>query len=314
MTSIKNNIGFSLFIVLCCWGIIACKSNNAKSYEDAYDSPQKGTIHISVDETFKPVIAEQIKVYQSSYPDAHIVADYKSEADCFRDLQQDSTRMIIVAKPLTDEQRKAFAGQLSYPPKSDIVAYDAVSLIVNNGTKDSLFTLEKLQKLLTADTAATQVVVDGNNATSTVRYLLDSVLHGKPFGKNVRAAEGGSRGVIDFVAQNKNAIGFVGSSWVGNMDDPQQVADSKRIKFGLIACKPCEAGTYAKPSPESISYTWYPLVRPLYYILKENTLGLGTGFVTFMTLERGQLIFRRSYLVPGKIDLNMRKSNLEEEQ
>ena len=94
------------------------------------------------------------------------------------------------------------------------------------------------------------------------------------------------------------------------MDDPQQVADSKKIKFALLECKPCEAGTYAKPSPESISHVWYPLVRPLYYILKENSTGLGTGFVTFMSLERGQLIFRRSYLVPGKIDLNLRKSDM----
>jgi len=311
MMPVKNTT-FGLLILLCCIGTVACKSKTSKTYEDAYDSPQKGTIHISVDETFKPVIIEQIKVYQSTYPETHIIADYKSEADCFRDLQQDSTRMIIVAKPLSADEQKAYETKLSYKPHTDIIAYDAVSVIVNNNGKDSLFTLEKLKKLLTADSSDVPVAVDGNNATSTVRYLLDSVLHGKPFGKNVRAASG-SRGVIDYVAQNKDAIGFVGSSWVGNMDDPQQVADSKKIKFAMLECKPCEAGTYAKPSPESISYVWYPLVRPLHYILKENTLGLGTGFVTFMSLERGQLIFRRSYLVPSKIDLNKRKSDMEEE-
>ena len=218
--------------------------------------------------------------------------------------------MVIVAKPLTKEQKKAMEDKLSYTPQQDILAYDAVSVIVNNESKDSLFTVPQLQKLLTADTAKIQAVVDGNNATSTVRYLQDSVLHGKPFGKNVRAAEGGSRGVIDYIKQNKNAIGFVGSSWVGNMDDPQQVEDSKKIKFALLECKPCDAGTYAKPSPESISHVWYPLVRPLYYILKENSSRLGTGFVSFMALERGQLIFRRSYLVPGKIDLNLRKGDM----
>ena len=298
-----------LFIVLCWLAACACKNSNSNTTANKYDTPQQGTIHISVDESFKPVIAEQIKVYQSSYPETHILAEYKSEADCFRDLQKDSTRMIIVAKQLTEAERKAYEDKLSYKPNTDIIAYDAVSVIINKESKDSLFTLEKLKKLLTADTSGTPVAVDGNNATSTVRYLLDSVLHGKPFGKNVRAANG-SRGVIDYVAQNKDAIGFVGSSWVGNMDDPQQVADSKIIKFALLECKPCDTGTYAKPSPESISYMWYPLVRPLHYILKENTLGLGTGFVTFMTLERGQLIFRRSYLVPGKINLNLRKSDL----
>jgi len=34
----------------------------------------------------------------------------------------------------------------------------------------------------------------------------------------------------------------------------------------------------------------------LYYILKENYKGLGTGFTSFMKYERGQLIFKRAYL------------------
>ncbi|MEO6868191.1 MAG: hypothetical protein ABI168_01015, partial [Ginsengibacter sp.] len=33
------------------------------------DSPQKGTIHISVDESFKPVIDSQIQVYMALHPD-----------------------------------------------------------------------------------------------------------------------------------------------------------------------------------------------------------------------------------------------------
>ncbi len=309
----KNNFA-GLFILLSSC-VIACKSNDTNSNSSPYDTPLKGTIHISVDETFKPVIIEQIKVYQSSYPETHIIADYKSEADCFRDLEKDSTRMIIVAKELSKDDKNQYEKKLSFRLQTDIVAYDAVSVIVNNEGKDSLFTLKKLKALLTdSASSGTPVVVDGNNATSTVLYLLDSVLTGKQFGKNVRAAEGGSRGVIDYVAKNKDAVGFVGSSWVGNMDDPQQVADSKSIKFAMLECKPCEAGTYAKPSPESISHIWYPLVRPLHYILKENSSGLGTGFVSFMALERGQLIFRRSYLVPGKIDLNLRKSDLDNGQ
>lgn len=309
MIHIKNNIAGWL-VILGCVVITACKNSNSGNTNDSYDTPLKGTIHISVDETFKPVIVEQIKVYEASYPGTHIIADYKSEADCFRDLNSDSTRMVIVAKPLTSEQKKALEDKMSFTPQQDILAYDAVSVIINKESTDSLFTVPKLQKLLTADTAKMEAVVDGNNATSTVRYLQDSLLHGKPFGKNVRAAEGGSRGVIDYIKQNKNAVGFVGLSWVGNMDDPQQVEDSKKIKFALLACKPCDAGTYAKPSPESIEHVWYPLVRPLYYILKENSSRLGTGFVSFMALERGQLIFRRSYLVPNKIDLNLRKGDM----
>ncbi len=34
------------------------------------ETPTSGTIHISVDESFKPVIDSQLKVFESSFPDA----------------------------------------------------------------------------------------------------------------------------------------------------------------------------------------------------------------------------------------------------
>lgn len=284
----------------------SCK--NEKSTE--YDSPTKGTINISVDETFKPVIEEQIKVYQSSYPDAHIIAAYKSEADCLRDLQKDSTRMIIVAKGLTDEEGALFKQRLSYKPNWGIIAYDAVSVIINANSKDSVYTMARLKNLLTDSSVKKDVIVDGNNATSTVRYLLDSVLKGAKFSNNVRAVDG-SKAVLDYVAENANAVGFVGSSWVGNEEDPEQVKYFNKIHFALIECKSCGSNIFAKPSQSTLSNGQYPLVRPLYYVLKENSTGLGTGFVNFLSLERGQLIFRRANLVPAKMQFNVRKVSEE---
>jgi phosphate transport system substrate-binding protein len=136
------------------------------------------------------------------------------------------------------------------------------------------------------------------------------LLRGKQFGKNVFATAD-SKEVVNYIAQNSNAIGFVGSSWVGDFDDPEQVAYTDKIRFALIECRICDKGVYAKPSQATIAQGEYPLVRPLYFILKENANGLGTGFVNYMSLERGQLVFRRSYLVPAKIDFTVRKSMME---
>src|SRR6188768_3060521 len=49
------------------------------------DTPNSGTVTISVDETYKPVIEQQLQVFDSSFPDAHINVQYKSEADCIKD-------------------------------------------------------------------------------------------------------------------------------------------------------------------------------------------------------------------------------------
>ena len=87
---------------------------------------------------------------------------------------------------------------------------------------------------------------------------------------------------------------------------------SKKIKFALVECKyNCDSGSFAKPSQATITYAQYPLVRPLYYILKENSNGLGSGFTNFLNLERGQLVFRRSYLVPATMYFGVRTGSIQ---
>src|SRR5436190_7343922 len=183
-----------------CLGLAAvfedCRNKN-----ETYDTPLNGEINISVDESFKPVIAEQIKVYESSYPNAHIIASYKSEADCFRDLQKDSTRMIIVSRGLTNEESDYYKDLLSFKPQWDILAYDAVDMIVNIQSKDSVFTLAKIKSYLNGDDTGKLVVLDGHSQTSTVRLLKDSLLRGKQFGKNVFASAD-SKEVVNYIAKN----------------------------------------------------------------------------------------------------------------
>jgi phosphate transport system substrate-binding protein len=56
----------------------------------------------------------------------------------------------------------------------------------------------------------------------------------------------------------------------------------------------------------------YPLVRGLSYILKENYEGLGSGFANFLIYERGQLIFRRAYLWPARMQFEVRSAGIKE--
>ena len=293
--------------------LAACDDGkNNKSNET--DTPSKGTIYISVDESFKPVIQEQIKVFHSSFPDAHIIASYKSEVECFKDLENnDSTRMIIVAKGLSKEEIAFFQNKLFFKPQFSAVAYDAVAVIVNIHSKDSVFTIADLKNILSG-AKNTTAIMDGKNATSSVRYLQDSILKGASFGKNVVAVNG-SDAVIDAVEKSENAIGFVGLSWVGNINEPKQKEDLKKIRLALAECVKCpEKDLFAKPSQSSITFGEYPLARPLYYILKENAAALGTGFVNFLSLERGQLIFRRSGLAPAKMDFRSRATKIKEQE
>jgi len=306
LLNIKGVISLIISII-----VLSCGDSNTKRYES--DSPKSGRINISVDETFKPIIEEELKLYHATFPNSKILVEYKSEADCFRDLKLDNTRMVIVAKGLSEEEANYYKSYLTFFPSFQIVAYDAVVVLLNSENSDSTYTINRLSDILTGKLDVT-AVMDGKNATSTVRFLNDSVMHKQPFGKNVVSA-GGSQEVIDYVANNKGAIGFVGSSWIGNVYEPKQQELLKHVKLALVECKTCEEkDMFAKPSQATITYMQYPLARPLFYILKENYPGLGTGFINFMELERGQLIFRRSCLAPAKMNLLKRYTKIKEEE
>jgi phosphate transport system substrate-binding protein len=156
-----------------------------------------------------------------------------------------------------------------------------------------------------------QQVMDGVVATSTVRYMIDSVLRGQPLSGDVVAART-SEGVIDYVARNPKAIGYIGVSWIGNKEDSSQLSFMKKVRVAALQCANCDKEVYVRPYQANIALGRYPLNRELYYVLKENYPGLGKGFVNFLKHEKGQLIFKRAYLVPEWKSLEVRRVNLKE--
>jgi phosphate transport system substrate-binding protein len=279
-----------------------CGSNPANL--PPQETPTSGTIHISVDESFKPVIDSQIKVFESSFPNAHIITHYRPEAQCLRDFSTDSTRLILVTRGLTPEEENFYDDSFHIRPLYKILAYDAIAVIVNKASKDSIFELKDLQAMLSGEDTKHQPVMDGVSATSTVRYAKDSILGGKPLGKNVAAAKN-SEDVINYVANNPRAVGFIGAGWIADRNDPGDTSFNKNIIVAAIRCKSCLGETYVRPVQANIALRRYPLVRSLYFILKEQFSGIGNNFTNFLQYERGQLIFTKAYLWPANMNFQI---------
>ena len=291
-----------LYMILSLFAATVIFSCNEKGkHAEALDGPGKGTINISADESFAPVIREQIAMYEASFPGSKINVHFKSEADCLKDLFNDSaTRLVIVTRDLKSEEEKVMSDALHYRPRSNMIASDAIALVVNIKSADTLFDMKRLQEQLTGRLKKEQVIVfDGLNKTSTVRFVEDSVLKGAHFDTSVVRAVSSSSEVLDYVASHENALGFVGINRIGNPEDTAQVNMLKKVKIAYMKCDVCVNTPYEFPSQQSILNHRYPLVRGLYYIIKENYNGLGSDFVAFLTFERGQLIFRRAYLGPA---------------
>jgi phosphate transport system substrate-binding protein len=299
-----------LCVCLAAAGWLAGCNNEAEiPTTDRFDS---GVLHISCDESFKPVIDAQIQVYQAQYPKTKIIAHYKPEAECIDDLNVDSMRLVIITRGLSKGEEQYLEDSFKRDTKFLTVAYDAIAVIVNPKGTDSLFTLQEIRQLISGKSKKNLIpVFDGLKATSTVRFMLDSVLRGESLGKNVVAAES-SRGVVDYVARTPNAVGFLGISWVGNSDDSAQVSYLKNVQLARLESTD-SAGTFVLPVQYLIYTKSYPLIRDLVYVLKERHMGLASGFAKFLRSDRGQLLFRRSFLFPAVRTFYIRDTELEKD-
>ncbi len=276
--------------------IMACKSYREKENE-LPDTPYRGAIIVSADESFKPVVDELVQVYESNHPKTHIKVQYKPEAECFKDFGVDSVRMVIATRRYNEDEKTIMVDSLGVSPQSMVVARDAVSVIVNPQAQDSIFTMAEIRDILSGRFKKNLIpVFDGVKATSTVRFIIDSVLRGDSLTPKAVAARS-SEGVVDYVSQQKDVIGFIGVSWIGNPEDAAQLSFLKKVRVVSLESTYKEGGS-VKAYQQNIYTKSYPMVRDLVYTLKENYQGLGWGFAGFMSGEIGQLIFRRAYLVP----------------
>ena len=304
---LKNKIPlFTIGTFLILISMIGC--TGASSREDL-DTPTSGVIHISVDESFKPVIDSQIQVFEALNPDSKIIAHYKTEAACFEDLKQDSTRMIIVTRGINAEESEYYKTKIHFIPNSSKIANDGLAVIVNNNSKDTNITMNKIKGILSGTTGDKEnAVFDGLEGSSGFRFAKDSILKGDSLDLSRVFGEKSSEEVIKFVEKNQNVIGFVGVSWIGNPEDTTQLSFLSKVKIAAVQCATCPEKTFVKPYQANIMTRRYPMVRGLYYILKENYSGLASGFANFLESERGQLIFRRAYLGPGKMNFMIRNT------
>ncbi|HYM94517.1 MAG TPA: substrate-binding domain-containing protein, partial [Chitinophagaceae bacterium] len=162
-------IKYSVLSFLCAYCLqwfAGCESYDEQKAK-LKDTPDRGKIYVSADESFKPVIDAEVQVYESQHPDAKIIVNYKPEAECLKDFAVDSVRMIIATRGFSKEEENFMVDSMKVAPEKMVVALDAIAVIVNPRAKDSLFTMQDIIDILKGKFSKNLMpVFDGVKATS----------------------------------------------------------------------------------------------------------------------------------------------------
>ena len=124
----------------------ACQSKPKDGQTDTYTS---GVIAIAADESFQPIVQEEIDVFEGLFPLAGIVPRYVTEVDAVNLLLKDSLRLAITSRRLTPEEMNSFNSRKFFPQEIKI-ATDGLALITHLGNPDSLISVKDIRRILTA--------------------------------------------------------------------------------------------------------------------------------------------------------------------
>lgn len=282
--------------------------NENKGSQKQEETTTSGSIEISIDEAYRPVMEQQLKVFDSSYPKAHIKETYTSEKQCFEDLYSGKSKLIIVSRDLGPEELAAYKAK-GMKMRSLPIAMDALAVIVNNRSQDSFMTVGQLQQILLGKFARPYDIAIDNGQSSTSRFILDSLIPGQQISSKTYSLKT-EDAVVEYVANNQHALGLLG---VNALYDPNSGAAEGNFRkdVRVVALRNDSTLKFYQPYQAYLALFDYPLNRDLYFITSDNGRGLAAGFANFLCSERGQLLFNKARLVPLRVQLNIREAQIK---
>jgi phosphate transport system substrate-binding protein len=302
----------SAVIALAALLLAGCDNYFKNDYTD--NSPTSGKLKVFYDEGLEQHIRNQVFTFESQYHNAHLELFPSNNEEAVQALYHDSCESIMITRPLSDLEKKAFASR-NFFPKYTAVAVSGVALITNVGTAVDSLSYQQVVNLLSkpymvkdsaGNTVNITVLLDKNNS-SVVHYLSDSLLRGGKFSAACNIL-GSSLESINRVASQKNTVAFIDFAWLSDADDSLYKANQGRIKF--IAVSPSTGGACEYPHQSSFKLGTYPLARTVYVYRKTGEFSLAKGFESFVASPKGQLTFLKQGLLPARQSERMVKINM----
>lgn len=255
-------------------------------------SAQQVTCKIKGSETCLPFSQKIAEVYGKKNPGSSISVTgggsgvgIASLLSGTTDIAQASRKMKMDEKMKLQEAGKAV--------KEVVVAYDALSVVVNPSNPISKLTREQLEGIFTGkiknwkDVGGKDlkiIVYSRETSSGTYEFFKESVLKKKNFATSalLMAANGP---IVQSISQTPGAIGYVGIAYI-----------EKSIKALSVSYN--GGKTFVAPSMVNAKNKSYPITRPLYYYYIAKKEAAYKPLMSFLLSDEGQKIVQAEGFVP----------------
>jgi phosphate transport system substrate-binding protein len=293
------------------FGLISCGSMGKKATNE---TATRGNIRIVADESFQPLVETEVYTFTHLYTGAKIKPVFKPEYDVINDFMNDSVKVIVTSKKLTDSQIQYLRDTLIVA-RTTTYAYDAIALISNKENKDTLIKYNTVKDIFLGKIKSWKEinehskqgnisVIFDNTKSGNIRYFKELFEIKDTLAKNFFAVNNNPE-VINYVSRNPDALGIISVNWISDKNDSLTMSFINKVHVMAISQPNVNDGNYYMPQQGFIYDKSYPFVREIYLISRETFTGLGSGFINWACGEQGQRIVLKSGLVPATMPIRL---------
>ncbi|MGZ3866364.1 MAG: PstS family phosphate ABC transporter substrate-binding protein [Bacteroidia bacterium] len=258
------------------------------------DTPTSGEVKVFCEEGFASIMKRQTVTFEELYTNAKVHVNFVNEKQAIEGLYNDCCKVIVISRVLSADEEKKF-NTANLFPRQICIAKNAIAFLSNISSADTTISAEKIKALLSGADSSYNLVFDNDNSGVT-KYLKDSLLKGKPFGKNCFATKN-TQELVKLLGERKNTIGVIDYSWISDMDETSTKEILTKVRPLAVSSHEKENGFY--PDQSNIETKEYPFCRYTYIMRRSADFTLGAGFMAFVAGPKGQLIMLKAGLVPA---------------
>lgn len=195
-----------------------------------------------------------------------------------------TTDMAMASRDLKTEETLKFK-EAKIEIEKVIVAYDALSVVVNPENKVSQLTREQIEKIFTGEIKNWKevggedmkiVAYSRESSSGTYEFFKEEVLDDKNYASDILSMPA-TGAIVQSVSQTKGAIGYIGLAY-----------QNETVK--QLAVSYDQGKTYVAPSVATAKDKSYPIARPLFYMYNKTNADKVKSFVDYTLSAEGQKI------------------------
>lgn len=243
-------------------------------------------------DTTLPLSQEVAELYMKTHKGTNVIVTGGGSGVGIASLLEGTTDIAMASREMKFKEKNELKKK-GKPFKEVIVAYDALTVIVNPKNPVSKLTREQLEGIFTGKITNWKevggkdmkiVVYSRESSSGTYEFFKENVLLKKNYMPSILSLPA-TGAIVQSVSQTEGSIGYIGLAYL----DRQVKGLSVSYNGGK---------TYVAPSVANARNKTYPIVRPLYYYYLAKDEAKVSSFVKYITGKEGQKTASKLGFIP----------------